>query len=172
MSITEMVAEKADDEADRSKTPNYDLLRDVYCVLGVPIDAVDMYTAIDRINWAVRNKSKLLISTVNLNYLINFSRDAEFRHSVIQSDLCVADGMLIVWLARLCGIPILDRVTGADLFARLKFGPPSNNPFKVFLFGGAEGVAAAAARAINDHSQSVRCVGSLYPGFGSSEELS
>jgi len=45
-------------------------------------------------------------------------------------------------------------------------------PLNVFLFGGAEGVAAAACQAINAQHCGVHCVGSLYPGFGSVDELS
>jgi N-acetylglucosaminyldiphosphoundecaprenol N-acetyl-beta-D-mannosaminyltransferase len=41
----------------------------------------------------------------------------------------------------------------------------------VFLFGGAEGVAEAACRVLNARSAGVRCVGSLYPGYRSIDEM-
>ena len=43
---------------------------------------------------------------------------------------------------------------------------------KLFLFGGAEGVAEAAAKALNESPGGLRCVGSIYPGFGTIEDMS
>ena len=53
--------------------------------------------------------------------------------------------MPVVWIARLLGIPIKNRVAGSDIFDALKAGHNAAKPLKVFLFGGAEGVAAAAS---------------------------
>ena len=43
---------------------------------------------------------------------------------------------------------------------------------KVFLFGGPDGVAETASQVLNAQSNGVTCVGTLYPGFGSVEEMS
>ena len=51
--------------------------------------------------------------------------------------------MPIVWLSRLLGIPVKERVAGSDLFDLLKYARLSE-PLKVFLFGGAKGVAATS----------------------------
>ena len=80
--------------------------------------------------------------------------------------------MPIVWLGRLLGIPIRNRVAGADILNALKFVGRSERNLKLFLFGGADGIAAAAARAFNASSNGCRCVGWLSPGFCSVEELS
>jgi N-acetylglucosaminyldiphosphoundecaprenol N-acetyl-beta-D-mannosaminyltransferase len=79
--------------------------------------------------------------------------------------------MPIVWLGRLLGIPIRSRVAGADILAALK-SEARNRKLKLFLFGGAEGVAEAASRSINASGKGCRCVGYLYPGFCSVEVLS
>ena len=42
----------------------------------------------------------------------------------------------------------------------------------VYLLGGADGVAAAAARALDAAAGALRCVGSMSPGFGSVEDMS
>ena len=148
-----------------------DLLREVYCVFGMPIDAVAMPFVLRRIESAAINKRPFLISTPNLNFLVNSQSESEFRESLILSDLCVADGVSIVLLARLIGVPIKNRVAGSDLFDALKVSDLAA-PLKVFLFGGAEGVAEAACRALNIQPRGLCCVGSLYPGFRSVEEMS
>lgn len=149
-----------------------ELSREVYCILGLSIDAIDLTGVIRRLEAAATNSSPFLLSTPNLNYLINGQEDREFRQSLLLSDLCPADGMPIVWLGWLLGVRINSRVAGSDIFAALKSPRKLERRLKLFLFGGAEGVAAAAARALNASSNDAICVGSYYPGFCSVEELS
>ena len=97
-----------------------ELERNVYCVLGLPIDALDMPTILRHIEAAAASHTPFLISTPNLNFLVQSRSDAEFRETVLDSDLCPADGMPIVWIARLIGVPIKQRVSGSDIFDALK----------------------------------------------------
>jgi N-acetylglucosaminyldiphosphoundecaprenol N-acetyl-beta-D-mannosaminyltransferase len=135
-----------------------DLSREVYCILGLPIDAIDLPGVLRSINFASRNSSPLFLSTPNLNYLINSHTNPEFRESLLLSDLCPADGAPIVWLGRLLGAPIKRRVAGSDILAAAKTIRTSEQRLKLFLFGGAEGVAAAASRAFNAARDGVVCV--------------
>src|SRR5664279_2769245 len=86
-----------------------DLTREVYGVLGIPVDVIDMATVLRRIEAAAAHPAPFLISTANLNFLVTSRSDAEFRESLLRSDLCTADGMPIVWIARLLGISIKHR---------------------------------------------------------------
>jgi N-acetylglucosaminyldiphosphoundecaprenol N-acetyl-beta-D-mannosaminyltransferase len=146
-----------------------DLRRRVYCVLGIVVDAVDMRTTIAQIEQAAKLGSPFLIATPNLNFLVQSRTDQEFKETILDCDLCLADGMLVVWLARLMGLPIKHKVSGSDLFEILK---ADARRLKIFFFGGNEGIAEAAADALNSNPNQLTCVGYLYPGFGSVEELS
>jgi N-acetylglucosaminyldiphosphoundecaprenol N-acetyl-beta-D-mannosaminyltransferase len=152
--------------------PPDDLLREVYCILGIPVDAIGMQPCLRRIEAAAARKAPFLISTPNLNFLVNSQSDPDFRDSLLLSDLCPVDGISLVWIAWLLGIPIKARVAGSDIFDALKTWHDAAKPLKVFLFGGAEGVAAAACRALNARPGGLYCVGSLDPGFGSVDEFS
>jgi N-acetylglucosaminyldiphosphoundecaprenol N-acetyl-beta-D-mannosaminyltransferase len=147
-----------------------DLLRKVYCVLGLPIDEIDMQAVLKNIQEAAANTTFMFVSTPNLNFLVHSQRDAEFRESLLLSDLCPADGMPIVWIARLMGIPIKTRVAGSDIFESLK--THSHRPLKIVLFGATETVAAAASNKLNNGIGGLSCVGWVCPGFGSVEQLS
>jgi len=149
-----------------------DLSREVYCVLGIPIDAVEMLSVVRRIEVAATSKTPFFISTPNLNFLISSQSDPEFRETLLLSDLCAADGMSIICLAWLIGIPINNRVAGCDIFDALKRERDFVRPLKVFIFGGAEGVAVAASRSLNAEPSGLCCVGAHYPGFGSVDEMS
>jgi N-acetylglucosaminyldiphosphoundecaprenol N-acetyl-beta-D-mannosaminyltransferase len=150
-----------------------DLSREVYGILGVPIDAVDIPTVVQNIEMASGDKAPYLISTPNLNFLITGWGDWEFRRSLLLSDLCPVDGVPIVWIARLLGVPIKSRVAGSDIFDALKVAKKgAKPPLKVFLFGGPDGVAQAASVALNNSFAGVNCVGTCYPGYCSLEEMS
>jgi N-acetylglucosaminyldiphosphoundecaprenol N-acetyl-beta-D-mannosaminyltransferase len=161
----------ASNEAAAPSLPD-DLARDVYCILGMPIDAVGMATALARIETAAEGTAPYLISTPNLNFLVNCLSDPEFRDSLLLSDLSTADGMPIVWIARMLGIPIKSRLAGSSIFEALATRSSWKSGIGVFMFGGAEGVAEAAGRSLNDRAGSLSCVGSLYPGFGTLDDMS
>jgi N-acetylglucosaminyldiphosphoundecaprenol N-acetyl-beta-D-mannosaminyltransferase len=148
-----------------------DLSREVYCILGMPIDAIEMPIVMQRIETGAENAAPFVLSTPNLNFLVNSQNDPEFRESLLLSDLCPADGMPIVWIARLTGIPIKCRIAGSDIFEALKTRRYPKRPLKVFLFGAKESVVAAAARTLNV-TAGLSCVGWICPGWGNVDELS
>jgi N-acetylglucosaminyldiphosphoundecaprenol N-acetyl-beta-D-mannosaminyltransferase len=152
--------------------PQSDLARSVYCVLGMPIDAVNMATVVQRIEAAAANRAVLLISTPNLNFLVSSLSDPQFRESLLDSDLCPPDGAPIVWIARLLGLPIKERAAGSDLLDRLQARSSGARRLSIFLFGGAKGVAAAAAGKINAKPGGLNCVGTMDPGFCDVSEMS
>jgi len=147
-----------------------DFHRDVYCLLGLPFDAVDMAAAVKRVRRSATERIPCFISTPNLNFLIGCRADARFRDSVVHSDLSIADGMPLVWIARLLGLPIKERVAGSDLFAQL--GKGLANPLKVYFFGGPPGVAQTACRRLEKVAPGLVCAGFESPGFGSIAAMS
>src|SRR5260221_6352257 len=149
-----------------------DLTRTVYCVLGMPIDAINIATVVHRVEAAAADRAVFLISTPNLNFLVNSLSDPEFRESLLDSNLCPPDGAPIVWIARLLGLPIKERAAGSDLLDRLQARGTVARRLTIFLFGGAKGVAAAAARKLNAEPGGLNCVGTMDPGFCEVSEMS
>jgi N-acetylglucosaminyldiphosphoundecaprenol N-acetyl-beta-D-mannosaminyltransferase len=153
-------------------------MRDTYStfgVLGVPVDDFEIDELIDRIDQAVVSHDKLLISTVNTNFLVNSSLNPGFRQSLLESDVCTVDGVGMLLMCRLAFVQDVGRVSGADLMQRLvqRSHTTIGRPLRVFFFGGNEAIADMARRAINrTPSAGICCVGSLNPGFGSMDDLS
>jgi N-acetylglucosaminyldiphosphoundecaprenol N-acetyl-beta-D-mannosaminyltransferase len=139
--------------------------------MGVPIDAVTARQAIRKLHSAVRRRDRCFLSTPNLNFLIGSLTDSDFRQSVIRSNLSVADGMPLVWMARLLGLPLRERVAGSTLFETIAAGGEVE-AMRVYFFGGPQGVAAMAAAAVNAKYDGIHCVGHASPGFGTIEEMS
>src|SRR5450432_2202586 len=123
----------------RVEAPHRDeLSRQVFGILGMPIDAMEQLPALKALVAAVENGEPFLLSTPNVNFLVTSQVDRQFRESLLLSDLCLVDGMPVVWIARMLGVPIKNRVAGSDLFDALKFADRIDRRFGVFLFGGGE----------------------------------
>ena len=147
-----------------------DFDRPLVSILGLPFDAIDVGQAVQRIRAAAFGGRRCFVSTPNLNFAMAARTDRAFRGSVLRSDLSLIDGMYLVWIARLLGLPVRERVSGADVFEALRAhaGPPIG----VYLFGGPPGGAALAAEAIDRRGDGVHCVGFDVAGFGSVESMS
>lgn len=156
--------------APRADTPAIDFERPVHALLGLAVDACDLAGAVAMVRRSAFECRPCMVSTPNLNFLVQAQTDAAFRDSVLGSELSLADGMPLVWAARLLGVPLPGRVAGADLFEALARhdGPP----VKVFFFGGPKGAAQAACERVNARAGGLRCVGFDPAGFGTVEDMS
>jgi len=90
--------------------------RKVLCLSGIPLDVVTIDDTVIAIRQAISQGSRLFITTPNLHFLSLCRFDPAFRQSLRDSDLCVADGMPLVWVSRLLGARLPERVAGSDLF--------------------------------------------------------
>lgn len=157
------------DEAAVPSGPT-DFDRPVVSILGLPFDALGMKQAVQHVRRAAFSGRRCFVSTPNLNFAVAARTDSSFRDTVLRSDLNLVDGMPLVWVARLLGLPVFERVAGSDLFEALQgqAGPP----IKVYLFGGLPGAAAQACAGINRRGGGMQCVGHDPAGFGSIESMS
>lgn len=154
--------------------PGPDFSRDVYCILGLPFDLVNLQQATARMHQAAKERRRCFLSTPNLNFVIACLKDRQFRSTVIQSNLSVIDGMPIVWIARALGLPFTERVSGSTLFDSLRMTAGKNgvDPMRIYFFGGLPGVGQQACEKINADNGGMLAVGYETPGFGSVEEMS
>lgn len=148
-----------------------DFTRDVVCVLGLPFDVTSLEQVAERVRAARISRAPLLLATANLNFIVAARGNAQFRQAIIHSQLNLADGMPIVWVARLLRVPLRVRVAGSSLFERLQEAS-SEAPLKVFFFGAPDGVAEQACHRVNEMHGGVCCVGYESPGFGTVESMS
>ncbi len=148
------------------------LTRDIFCILGLPFDTVNLSETSTLINSDIEQKQRCFLTTPNLNFLITAQSDSLFFQSVVDSDLIIADGMPIIWIAKLLNIPLTTRVAGSDLFDKLSKQKIQHKKTSVFFFGGQEGIAEKASQELNRSSQAMSCCGFYDPGFVSVEKMS
>ncbi|WOI53319.1 WecB/TagA/CpsF family glycosyltransferase [Parvularcula sp. LCG005] len=145
--------------------------RDAVAVFGIPFDNVTLDDAATRLIDAARDKRRLFLSTVNLDWLAMALENDEFYRSILRSDLVTCDGSPLLKLANLLGADLHERVTGADIFQVLRHKPLEPR-LTTYFFGGRANAADAAVAALRSDSAGLEAVGGVNPGFGSVDELS
>lgn len=146
--------------------------RDVWCVLGLPFDATTLPRSMEHLQTSIEASEVCFLSTPNLNFAMATQSDNAFFQSVVDSDLSVADGMPLIWVAKLLGIPLSERIAGSSLFDELSKQKNKAGKINVFFFGGQEGVAELADQKLTKNSASMISCGFYDPGFVSVDEMS
>jgi N-acetylglucosaminyldiphosphoundecaprenol N-acetyl-beta-D-mannosaminyltransferase len=131
-------------------------------ILGVPVHNVSMDEAVDRVDRYIRAGGFHQIATANADFLINATVDPELREVLGSCDLIVADGMPLVWAARLMGVRFKERVAGADLVPRLA-ALSNERSYRMFFLGSTAEASSRAAETIERMYPNVRIAGRLTP---------
>jgi len=105
------------------------------------------------------------VATPNLDILRRYRRSPEFRKLLDQATIRVADGMPLVWAARLQGTPLPGRVAGSSLIGSLATGLGTVGR-SVYLLGGEPGAAVGAAEILRRRSPGLQVLGTSAPRIG------
>jgi N-acetylglucosaminyldiphosphoundecaprenol N-acetyl-beta-D-mannosaminyltransferase len=105
-----------------------------------------MDVAVDQcLEWCAGPRVPHTVMTVNGAILCMMRKDDELAEACRRGDLIVADGMSVVWTSWLAGVPLPERVAGADLMARL-LQVASERGLTVYLLGARPEVVQALVR--------------------------
>jgi N-acetylglucosaminyldiphosphoundecaprenol N-acetyl-beta-D-mannosaminyltransferase len=118
----------------------------VHEVLGVRIGEYDIGRLNERIARAVARDERIVIANHNLHSLYLCGRDAKLREFHAAADVTHADGMSLIVLGRLVGVPLrrCHRVTYVDWIGPL-MREAARRRWRVFAVGGRPGVFEQAA---------------------------
>jgi len=122
-------------------------------VLGLPLESVTAEQAVEAIEGLILSGGTHQVATANLDFWLNSLADQHLHRIIAGCSLVLPDGMPLVWVSKLMGCPLAERVTGVDLVPRLAKLSAAKG-YRIFLLGGREGVAERAARLLEK----------LYPG--------
>lgn len=145
--------------------------REPWCLLGLPFDLVTMEETCSFIETAVKNRTTSILSVVNTHWVGLAQNDLAFCEHIACSDLNVADGIPVFWVALFLGLPIRERVAGPAIIERL-MEKKSGQRKKVYFFGGDRNAAENACQRLRDSGSGLTGAGYCNPGFGSLEEMS
>lgn len=105
------------------------------------------------------------IVTPNVDHVCRFHRDAAFREAYENACMVLADGMPILWSARLLGRPLREKLSGSDMLPRLS-ALAAERGWSVYYLGAADGVADEVARRLTERHPSLRVGGTFSPPMG------
>ena len=114
-------------------------------VLGVPIARIGMDGALARVEEFITEQSPHMIITSDGSSLVRAQEDAEYHDIVRNADIVTANGRGVVWMARVLGLSVTDRVSGVDMMDRL-CEVAAQKGYSVYLIGAQPGVAEEAAQ--------------------------
>lgn len=134
-------------------------------ILGVRVQALTIDEVIGRLDGYLSSRQPHHLVTVNPEFLVQAQSRPEFRSVLNSAELSIADGVGLVWAAKLLGYRSPPRVAGVDLVQRLA----ETRRYSMFLLGGAPGVAEEAAAVLTQRYPGVRIVGT-YAGSPAPEE--
>lgn len=139
-------------------------------ILGVTFDPLTLAGAADRIGRMVAERQPRYVVTPNVDFLVQAQRDAELHQVLGQADLVLCDGKPLVWASHWLGNRLPGRVAGSDL-APLLLERAARQGWKIFLLGGAAGVAAEAARRLNERHPGLPAVSHYSPPHAPLERM-
>lgn len=133
-------------------------------MLGVPVSAVTLDGAVDRMADAIRAGRREHVCVCSVNMVVLARKDPALARALQTASLVVPDGWPITQVGRWRGRDRVGRVRGADL-VRAFVTRAARDGFSIFLVGGAPGVADRMADALRRLAPGVRVVGAVSPPF-------
>jgi N-acetylglucosaminyldiphosphoundecaprenol N-acetyl-beta-D-mannosaminyltransferase len=148
-------------------------------ILGLPVDAITYAEWLDligewissplRVRGGERGEGFLHhVCTINPEFIMIAQHDVNFRNILQRADLCVPDGVGLLWAARHLGHRLPERVTGSDGVPMIA-ERAARAGWRLFFLGAAPGVADQAAAILCERYPGLQIVGS-YSGSPAPEE--
>lgn len=103
-------------------------------LLGLPFHDLTLDETLDFCVAAMAGEQSRYMVTANVDFTAQAYEDPDLKKIVFFADRVVCDGMPLVWLSRLFGSPLRERVAGSDLVPKL-LETCANLRYPVYFFG-------------------------------------
>lgn len=83
------------------------------------VDNLSMTETVEYVDEFIRNKKPLHLVGVNADKINELQKNSRLKKIINESDIINADGVSVVWAAKVLGMPLKERVAGIDLMYEL-----------------------------------------------------
>lgn len=128
-------------------------------------DHLTFAQALDEIVAAARRGEGGFVVTPNVDHVVLAEDDEELVACYREALLSLVDGMPLLWLSRVLGHPLPEKISGSDLVAPL-CARAAEEGLGVYLLGAREGVGARAAERLIAEHPGLKVVGVHSPPLG------
>jgi N-acetylglucosaminyldiphosphoundecaprenol N-acetyl-beta-D-mannosaminyltransferase len=108
-------------------------------ILGCPVDNLTMQETISLINEMIAIGGPHQHVAINADKLLKVRGDAELECVISSCSIINADGKSIIWLSKILGKPLKERIAGIDLMKKL-ITVSSQKGYKLYFLGAKEDV--------------------------------
>src|SRR5690606_1650182 len=141
----------------------FDMTTDRIVMFDTPIDRLTLNETVGKVVHAIRQNKQHHHFAVNVAKIVNMQKDKNLYESVVSADIINADGAPLVWVSRLFGRPLPERVAGIDLMEAL-VARAHERGYKIFFLGAREEVVKKVAE-IYAHQYGVEILAGYRNGY-------
>ena len=131
-------------------------------VMGLPLANVTASEAVEQIEELILSGGTHQVATANLDFWLNSLRDVHLHRIIAGCSLVLPDGMPLVWISKLLGNPLKERIAGVDMVPMLA-ELSARKGYGIYLLGGRPGVGERAANLLKEMYPGVNIVGHHAP---------
>lgn len=138
-------------------------------ILDVLIDIITLDLAVERFKGFIHKKTCSIIVTPNTEIVMAASKDEGLKNVIKESDLCIPDGIGLLYASKIQNLGLIERVTGVDLMNEiLKY--LHNTKKSMYILGGKPGVSEEATKNIKNKFSGIEIKGNHNGYFNKEEE--
>lgn len=136
--------------------------------LNTRVDNLTMEEALVKTQKLIEENKTAYVVTPNVDHIVVMEKDEEFSKLYREADLILTDGKPLIWISKLYGTPIKEKISGSDFFPEL-CGLAAKQGYSIFILGAAEGIAAKAAKNLQKKYPGLQIAGTYSPPFAFEE---
>jgi len=137
--------------------------------LDIPVAALDMEQTLSQIERYIQTGTPHQVATSDSSAIVKAREDKELADILRNASLVTPDGTGVVWMAKVLGLPIEQRVSGIDLLEKI-CARAAQKGWGIYLLGAEPGVPEAAAAILQQRYPGLSVVGCQHGYFSPEEE--
>lgn len=138
-------------------------------ILGVPVTSLTFDMLWAECERRVSERRPGFIVTPNLDHMVMYRENPAFRVAYDKAMARTPDSTPVMWLARILGMPLAEKLAGSDLVPRIA-ERAAESGYSVFLLGAAPGVAERAGEILTERFPGFKLAGVYCPPLGFQED--
>lgn len=134
-------------------------------LLGLPFHDITLEETLDYCADTMKGTESRYLVTANVDFTTQAYEDPDLKKIVFFADRVVCDGMPLVWLSKLLGSPMRERVAGSDMVPKL-LEICGKEAHSVYFFGSDLDTLIEAKGIVEERYPGLKVVGVDSPPFG------
>ena len=133
--------------------------------LGIRLNNLTAEEILDHVDQCIAQRKICQIVGVNVDQALRVIENPVSKKIFEDAEIVFTDGKPIIWMAKWLKRPIVEKISGPDLM-ELLCERAAKKGYRIFLLGAGPGVAANAAKNLEQRYPGFQCVGTYSPPMG------